>query len=183
MAYHSRKNFLKAFALSITFACLMAGPPHLIPQSAAAPVCPPACPPNPANCDANLVISSIQSLSFGSMVALAAGTVTVDLNSIRTASGGVVPIGGTVSSAMFSMTTTPYNCSGRSLVVVNVATPATLTNGSGATMNINNFVTSLVAGDAFDPAVPLVVGGTLNVGSLQATGTYSGNILITINFQ
>ncbi|WP_455366268.1 hypothetical protein, partial [Kaarinaea lacus] len=75
---------------SVAFGCLLAGPPHLVPISSAAPagpggmgmgggpVCPPACPPNPANCDANLVISAMQSLSFGTMAAPAAGTVTVD---------------------------------------------------------------------------------------------------------
>lgn len=183
MAYQSSKILLKAFVLSTAFACLMAGPPRFIPQSTAAPACPPACPPNPANCDSNLVISSTQSLSFGAMAALAAGTVTVDINSIRSASGGIVLIGGTVSAATFSMTTSPYSCTGRSLVVINVAAPAILTNGSGATMSVDNFVTSLVGGDAFDPAVPLVVGGTLNVGAMQAPGVYSGNIFITVTFQ
>jgi hypothetical protein len=194
MISRSSKLILKRFILSIGYALLLAGPPQLIPQSIAAPagpgamgggpVCPPACPPNPANCDANLVISSMQSLSFGTMAAPAAGTVTVDINSIRSATGGVVLIpGGTVSAATFNMTTTPYNCAGRAVVVVNVASPATLANGSGATMSINNFVTSLVAGDAFDPTVPLAVGGTLNVGTLQASGTYTGNIFVTVTFQ
>lgn len=194
MMFRSSKLILKQLVLTIGYALLLAGPPQLIPQSFAAPAgpgtmgggpaCPPACPPNPANCDANLVISSMQSLSFGTMAAPAAGTVTVDINSIRSATGGVVLIpGGTVSAATFSMTTTPYNCAGRALVVVNVTSPATLTNGSGTTMSINNFVTSLVAGDAFDPTVPLAVGGTLNVGTLQASGTYTGNIFVTVTFQ
>ncbi|WP_455221879.1 DUF4402 domain-containing protein [Kaarinaea lacus] len=194
MVYYSSKRFLKALVLSIAYTCLLVATPSLMPQSFAAPagpgamgggpVCPPACPPNPANCDANLVISSMQSLSFGTMAAPAAGTVTVDINSIRSATGGVVLIpGGTVSAATFNMTTTPYNCTGRAVVIVNVASPATLANGSGTTMSITNFVTSLVAGDAFDPAVPLAVGGTLNVGALQASGTYTGSIFVTVTFQ
>ncbi|WP_455208050.1 DUF4402 domain-containing protein [Kaarinaea lacus] len=191
MIFRSCRLFIKRFVLTIGYALLLAGPPQWTSESIAAPVgmgmgpvCPPACAPNPANCDANLVISAIQSLSFGTMAAPTAGTVTVDINSIRSATGGVVLIpGGTVSAATFSMTTTPYSCTGRALVVVTVASPATLSNGSGATMTINNFATSLIAGDAFDPAVPLLVGGTLNVGTLQTSGIYSGNILLTVTFQ
>ena len=66
---------------------------------------------------------------------------------------------------------------------ISIRRPADFTVRSGATMSINNFVTSLIAGDASDPAVPLAVGGTLNVGTLQASGTYTGNIFVTVTFQ
>ena len=164
----------------------------MIPDSIAAPagmgggmgpVCPPACPPNPANCDTNLIITPTQSLQFGTMAAPVAGTVTVDTLGVRTSTGGVVLIsGGTVTPASFSMSTTPYNCSGRNLVIVTVASPATL-NGPGTPMTVDSFVTTPIAGDAFDPLTPLTVGGTLHVGTLQTPGTYAGMINVTVTFQ
>ncbi|MCI0507136.1 MAG: DUF4402 domain-containing protein [Gammaproteobacteria bacterium] len=175
----------KRAILAIFYLLIMSGLPHIPPEAAAAPVCPPACPPNPANCDANLVITPTQALQFGRLAAPAAGTVTVDVFGARTASGGVVLIaGGTVSPATFNMSTTPYKCAGRAIVVVTVASPATLTEtGSGATMTVDTFVTSPIAGDAFDPNIPLAVGGTLNVGSLQSPGAYNGAIQVTVTFQ
>lgn len=149
------------------------------------PVCPPACPPNSANCDANLVITPTQPLRFGLVAAPVAGTVTVDSAGTRSSTGGVILIvGGSVNPATFSMTTTPYNCTGRPLVIVTVASPAVLTHaGSGSTMTVDNFTTNPIAGDAFDSTIPLSVGGTLNVGTLQTQGSYTGNILITVTFQ
>ena len=147
------------------------------------PVCPPACPATPTNCDANLVITNTQSLSFGSIAAPLAGTVIVDPAGIRSSTGGVVLItGGTVSAANFTLTTLPYNCTGRPLVVVAVNSPTTLT-GPGPAMTLDTFVTNPISGDAFDPAIPLSVGGTLHVGALQPAGSYSGTILLTITFQ
>ena len=192
----SIKRLVQRVFLILGYVLLLSIPPQLfvIPDSIAAPggqgmgmgpVCPPACPPNPANCDANLVLTPTQPLRFGLVAAPAAGTVTVDTTGARSSTGGVILIvGGTVNPATFSMTTTPYNCTGQPLVIVTVASPAVLTHaGSGATMNVDNFTTNPIAGDAFDPTIPLTVGGTLNVGNLQTQGTYSGNILITITFQ
>ena len=155
------------------------------PPPGKGPVCPPACPPNAANCDANLVITAIQDLQFGSMTAPVAGAVIVDTAGVRTATGGVVLIGtGAVSAASFSMATGLYNCTGRALVVVTAGPTATLTHASlAATMTVNSFTTNPAAGGAFDPAVPLTVGATLNVGALQAPGSYSGSYLLTVTFQ
>ena len=195
MISRSSKLILKQFVLTIGYALLLAGPPQLIPQSFAAPAgpgamgggptCPPACPPNPANCDGSLVITPTQALQFGSIAAPSAGTVVIDPGSIRTATGGVVLLtGGVVSAASFSMSTTPYNCTGRNVVIVSVASPVTLTHTTlGATMTLDTFATSLVAGDAFDPAVPLTVGSTLHVGTLQTPGVYAGTVNITVTFQ
>lgn len=192
----STKRPTQHYLLTIGYVLLLSLAQQLmvVPDSVAAPggqgmgmgpVCPPACPPNPANCDANLVITPTQALRFGLVAAPAAGTVTVDTTGARSSAGGVILIvGGTVSPAAFSMTTTPYNCTGRPLVIVTVASPAVLTHaGSGTTMNVDNFTTNPIAGDAFDPTIPLSVGGTLNVGALQTQGTYNGNILVTVTFQ
>lgn len=149
------------------------------------PVCPPACPPSPTNCDASLVMTPVQALQFGALAAPAAGTVTVDTAGVRSATGGVVLIpSSTVTAAQISMSTTPYTCDGRAMAVVSVTSPATLTHTSlGATMTVDNFVTNPAAGGAFDSTVPMAIGATLNVGASQAPGSYTGSFLITVTFQ
>ena len=153
------------------------------PGGGGGPVCPPACPPNPANCDANLVITAIQNLQFGSLAAPLAGTVIVDTTGVRVATGGVVLIGGGATAASFSMSTGAFTCTNRALVTVAAGPTATLTHTTipGNTMAVGTFTTSLVPGDIF--ASPLTVGATLNVGTLQASGSYSGTFLVTVTFQ
>jgi len=148
------------------------------------PVCPPACPPNAANCEANLVITETQSLQFGSISAPTAGTVIIDTAGVRTFTGGIVLVGAGGAAASFSMNTGSYNCTGRALVVVTAGPTATLTHATlPASMTVDTFTTSLVAGDAFDPTIPLTVGATLNVGTSQTPGTYTGTYPVTVSFQ
>ncbi len=147
-------------------------------------VCPPACPPSAANCDASLVITATQDLQFGSVTAPVAGTVIVDTAGARIATGGVVLVGAGGAAANFSMSTGPYNCAGRALVTVTAGPTATLTHASlPTTMTVDTFTTNPVSGGAFDPAVPLTVGATLHVGTLQTPGSYSGTYLVTVTFQ
>ena len=148
------------------------------------PVCPPACPPNAANCDANLVITATQDLQFGSMTAPLAGTVIVDTTGIAIPTGGVLLVGGGATAASFSMSTGAYACTGRNLVTVTAGPTATLTHASlPATMTVDTFITNPAPGGVFDSALPLLVGATLNVGTLQAPGSYAGTFLVTVTFQ
>ena len=66
------------------------------------PVCPPACPPNPTNCDANLVLTEIQALQFGSITAPLAGTVVVNTAGVRTSTGGVILVGAGGAAGTFN---------------------------------------------------------------------------------
>ena len=152
------------------------------------PVCPPACPPSPTNCDASLVItpSATQTLQFGSFTAGTGGTVIVDTASARTATGGVILLtSSTFGAASFTMSTVPYNCNGRALAIVTAGPTATLTHTTlpGVTMTVNTFVTNPAAGGAFDDTVPMTVGATLNVNASQAAGSYSGTYDLTVTFQ
>jgi len=166
-------------------------PPKLIAAPAPGgmgigPVCPPACPPNPANCDANLVITPTQDLQFGSIIAPVAGTgsVIVDTGGNPTPTGGVLLIGAGTTAAIFSMSTGPFNCTGRVINTITVGPTATLTHASlPATMTVHTFTTNPAQGGAFDPAVPLTVGATLDVGAFQTPGSYSGTYLVTVTFQ
>jgi hypothetical protein len=157
-----------------------AAPPDPLPG--VGPVCPPACPPNAVNCDANLVITATQDLQFGSMAAPLAGTVIVNTAGARIATGGVVLIGAGGAAASFSMSTGAYTCTNKPLVIVTAGPSATLTHATlPATMTVDTFTTSLVPGDNFTS--PLTVGATLNVGTLQASGSYSGTFQVTVTFQ
>ncbi len=148
------------------------------------PVCPPACPPNPANCDANLIITETQNLQFGSVTASVAGTVIVDTTSVRTATGGVVLVGAGGAAGSFAMSTAPYACTGRALATVTAGPITTLTHVSlPATMTVGTFTTNPVSGGAFDSAVPLTVGATLSVNTLQEPGLYTGAYSVTVTFQ
>lgn len=148
------------------------------------PVCPPACPPSAANCDANLLITPTQDLQFGALTAPLAGTVIVDTAGVRIATGGVLLIGAGGAAASFSMNTGAFACTGRNLVTVTAGPTATLTHASfPATMTVDTFTTNPAPGGVFDSAVPLLVGATLNVGALQASGSYSGTFLVTVTFQ
>ena len=148
------------------------------------PVCPPACPPNPANCDGSLVIAETQGLNFGSFslpTGGGGGQVIVDPNGVRTTNNpaGVVLIsGGGERAGTFSMSTTPYNCTGRALVTVTANSPG----GLGG-MALDTFVLIPGPGDAFDPAVPLQVGATLHTTGAEAPGSYSGTYTVTVTFQ
>jgi len=158
------------------------------PPPGKGPTCPPACPANPANCDANLVLSRTVSLQFGSIAAPTAGTgdVIVDTAGTRTATGTVVLLpGATVSAASFSMSTGLYNCTARNLVTVTAGPSATLVHSTSPanTMTVDTFTTIPVAGNIFDPTIPLQVGATLHVNPLQLSGSYSGSYTVTVTFQ
>jgi hypothetical protein len=157
------------------------------PPPGAGPVCPPNCPPSPANCDASLIITPTgQTLQFGSFTAGTGGTVVVDTASIRIATGGVVLLtGGTTGAAGFTLGTVPYNCNGRALVIVTAGPTATLTHTTlpAVTMTADTFVTNPAAGGAFDDTVPLTVGATLNIISNQQSGSYQGTYDLTVTFQ
>lgn len=172
-------SLVLGFATTVITSRVFAAPPP-----GKGPVCPPVCPPNPANCDANLVITATQDLQFGSLAAPLAGTVIVDTAGARIATGGVVLIGAGGVAASFSMSTGAFNCTGRALVTVTAGPTATLTHASlPATMTVDTFITNPAPGGAFDSTVPLTVGATLNVGTLQTSGSYSGTFLVTVTFQ
>jgi len=155
------------------------------PPPGVGPTCPPACPANPANCDASLVITPTQTLQFGAMAGTLGGTVTVDPAGARTSIGVILITGGTVAAASFNMTTTPYNCNGRALATVTVGPTATLNNIStpGMTMTVDTFVTNPATGGAFSDTTPLTVGATLHVNANQDPGSYEGTYDVTVTFQ
>jgi hypothetical protein len=124
-------------------------------------------------------------LSFGNIVPSAtAGTVTVSETGIRSSTGGVTLVGGTVSAAAFTGMTDAFPF----WVDVDAPTPASITLtriGGGPTMTVNNFVVEGNTGFRFvwlNSVFNFRVGGRLNVAANQAPGTYNGTFSVTVNY-
>jgi len=131
---------------------------------------------------ANIAIENVQSLSFGSFVAGNSGSVTVSTTGNRNAVGGVVLIPSSLGTAA------QFTVSGEPNMTYTIQLPGndfvSLT-GPGIDMFVNNFTStpSGVGGQlGAGGSQALSVGGTLNVGSDQAPGSYSGTFSVTVNY-
>lgn len=132
-------------------------------------------------------ITAVATLNFGSLTESSAGTITVDNgDSVSGTTGGVTSIGGTIQSGDFTL----KGSTGRQIDVTapasvilssggNTMTVSTFTvNGGGVDINATAFTRSLAA--ATETGFKL--GGTLNVGAGQASGTYTGSVTLTANY-
>jgi spore coat protein U-like protein len=130
---------------------------------------------------ASVAIENVQSLSFGNFVAGNGGSVTVSTNGNRNA-GGVVLIPSSQGTAA------QFTVSGDPNATYTIQLPGndvvSLTE-SGNGMFVNNFTsTPSGAGGQLGAggSQALSVGGTLNVGSDQAPGSYSGTFSVTVSY-
>lgn len=130
---------------------------------------------------AAIAISSTQQLAFGSMVAGAGGSVTVGISPLgRSASGGVFVLpSGTWTAASFRVT-------GDASATYSISLPANdvvmLSSGAN-TMAVNNFTSNPASGTLdINGSQNVMIGATLNVGSNQPTGNYSGSYTVTVNY-
>ena len=130
----------------------------------------------------SVAIKNDQPLSFGSFVADGGGSVTVGTTGNRSAAGGVVLIPSSLGTAA------QFTISGDPHATYTIQLPGndfvSLT-GSGINMFINNFLsTPSNAGGQLGAggSQALSVGGTLEVGSDQASGSYSGTFSVTVSY-
>ncbi len=133
-------------------------------------------PPRPIT----VTVSTAQHLSFGTFIQSGAfGTVTVDVNSIRSATGSIIIPG------MYSIVTPALF-----LVDAEPGTLITIVNGTTTSLLGSNGGTLSLAIDGSKPSSPFIttnkitdvlIGGTLTVGPLGANppGIYSGTFVIT----
>jgi hypothetical protein len=130
---------------------------------------------------AELAITNTQALGFGKFVAGSGGTITIDTNGARSASGGVALIisaGGT--AATFNITESNPDVSNAYIVELPPNGTVTLSSGSNS-MAIDNFVSNpsgLLSGTQ-----TLSVGATLTIGPNQPVGSYSGSFSVTVVYQ
>ncbi|MCB1530416.1 MAG: DUF4402 domain-containing protein [Rhodospirillales bacterium] len=130
-------------------------------------------------------ITQTRTLNFGSLTEAGVGTMVVDNLDAGTAGGGVTSIGGTIQAGGYTLKAT-------AAAKVTVTAPAnvsiTETVGGVAKMTVSSFTFDGAAGPLTHTMVAatdtgLRLGGTLNVGAGQTTGTYTGSVTLTANYQ
>ncbi|MGZ8287594.1 MAG: DUF4402 domain-containing protein [Telluria sp.] len=129
-------------------------------------------------------ISTTRSLAFGRFVAGTGGTITVTPAGGRSRTGGVILLnsaGG--ANATFSVTRSGKAATSSVILSFPVNGSVSLSNGQ-QTMPVRNFVNgsgSILPAGASSNA--LTIGATLTVAPNQAPGQYSGNFIMTVNYQ
>lgn len=128
----------------------------------------------------SLDLTKTQDLDFGDLSSgTTTGRATVNANTnALTVTGGVTPLGGTPRAAVFYAAGTINR-----LFIVQIPNASiTLTNGTGGTMTVSNWTTNGATNrNLGSTGVAVIrVGGRLNVGANQASGTYSGTFNVTV---
>ena len=128
-----------------------------------------------------LQITKTADLAFGNIAAgPSAGTVDMDINDVRTSTGGVTLIAaGNVSNAA------AFDIIGYPDATFTISMPSSILISFGANdMAVDNFVSSLGATSALDAQgeAALKVGATLNVDANQPVGLYTGAFDVTVAY-
>lgn len=135
--------------------------------------------------DANVVstinIVAQNGIAFGDIGSSATpGTVSVDANGSRTTTGGTTITSSTAGlPAQFEVSGDPNSTYG-----ITLPASVTITSAAGDTMTVNNFNSTIAANGQLDSGGKqnLSVVATLNVGSFQAFGAYSGAMSATVEY-
>lgn len=130
-------------------------------------------------CRNQTTLSPIANLSFGDFSGNDVGLVNVTIGGVRTASGGVVLMGGTVSQAMFTVA----GCANYTYSII--LPPNTTLSAGTDTMTVTTFQSYPVGSGILDANGDgvLQLGATLNTGFLQPAGPYSGTYTVEIVIQ
>lgn len=135
-----------------------------------------------------IAITKVTDLAFGKFSALTGGTIKVDTDNAISVSGAVLKgTGSTGTAAKFDVTGDVSNAysiahSGTAVLThtdttttMALAKVSALTAASGTT-------TEVTAGTLTAGAQSIYVGGTLTVASGQLAGVYSGNVIVTVEY-
>lgn len=130
---------------------------------------------------APIIINEISQMSFGKFAAgVTSGTVTLSAaaSTNRTFSGVSVLANPTPSAGIFTV-------SGVSGATYSISLPSSITLFSGGnTMTVDTFTSNPNStGTLTGGTQTLYIGARLNVGALQATGTYIGTYTVTVVYQ
>jgi len=124
-------------------------------------------------------------LKFGKISASGtAGTVVVTAADARTSTNVQLldNSGGSQAAAVFTVTGETDAVYSVTLPTLNSINPVTLTGPSSATMTADTFTKSAASGTLSLGTDALKVGATLNVGSTQASGTYTGSFDVIVAY-
>lgn len=138
----------------------------------------------PAGWAAAITITATQELVFGKIAPVSGGAVTISTGGARSASGergGVILLPTGAGSAAQFVISGDANAS----YVISLPNNGAVLLTSGAhTMAVSNFTSStqLLGTIGTARAQTVFVGATLNVGSNQAAGSYSGAFSVSVNY-
>ena len=128
-----------------------------------------------------ITITAGTALNFGTLAGNTAGTVTVTAAGARSTSGGVVVTSGAFSAASFTV-------GGTSGATFGVTYPASFNVTSGAnTMAVlvgggTAGANGAATGSLTSASISFPVGGVLSVGAAQPAGSYTGNYVMTVEY-
>lgn len=140
---------------------------------------------------APIAVAKATDLSFGKFARGAGGTVTVSTSGARTVSGVIMSsVGSSPTAARFNVTGDPS-----ATYSISHSGSASLTNTTGTggeTMTLTKY-SDLTAGNAVSGNVTsgtlntsgaqsIYVGGSLNVAATQVAGVYTGNVIVTVEY-
>ena len=121
-------------------------------------------------------------LEFGTLAVTGSGTAVINpVTGARTATGSVVPVGGSAHAATFIAT-------GNRNSVVNIRlpkNPITVTRAGGTqTMTVSNWTLDGNTNRRVPPSqtVEFAIGATLDVGANQTPGVYAGTFGVTVQY-
>lgn len=129
-----------------------------------------------------MTLVKLSDLDFGSVTVTTAGTATVDAGSgALSVTGGVQPFAGPTTPAHLQIAAT-----GLALVIIHIPTAATTVTrvGGTETMTVSNwaldgFAIRLIPANGI---LDVNIGGQLNVGANQVSGTYVGSFAVTADY-
>ncbi|MDH5178330.1 MAG: DUF4402 domain-containing protein [Gammaproteobacteria bacterium] len=136
-------------------------------------------PPSPGWCKNNTFLTPVSNLSFGTFSSNTTGVVNVNVNGIRTFTGDIILLGGTVSQAVLNISGCPNY-----LYSIIIPPDSVLTNGAN-TMALTTFTSFPVGSGVLDVngAGVLQFGASLTVGYPQLGGPYTGTYTVEIIVQ
>ncbi|HMT43328.1 MAG TPA: DUF4402 domain-containing protein [Chakrabartia sp.] len=137
-----------------------------------------------------ITVTNTQSLAFGSLIRpTAAGNVTINAQTAaRTKSAAISWVGGSFQRGIFSVNGTPNK-----VVTLSMPNFTLLRAGGTQTMTVNTLRMSVNAGAqatitgtrnlGATGTLTIGIGGRVNVAANQMAGDYSGNYVLTVNYQ
>lgn len=134
-----------------------------------------------ANITRTMTVRTINGLFFGDLSSSPeAGTLALSPGGIRTTTGGVTV------NRVIKGSPAAFDIQGDPNATYSITFPAAIimTNGSPNSMVVDKFISSPEIAGVIDASgqQTLYVGGTLNVNSRQAFGTYSGEFDVTVDY-
>ena len=127
-----------------------------------------------------LSITNTSTLEFGSVASSStAGTVVVDVDGMRFATGGVsINSTGSYTPAKFVIEGKP-----NANFYIQLPDSVELRDGYGNIINVTDFRANVKSGSLnMEGAMEIKVGGQINLDPNQSTGDYSGSMLIELNY-